>query len=468
MSLLGSLHARVIVALLLTLGGLWVSALVHARHRALASAEHEVDARLEAAAIQLFRTTLATNRSAAPSDEAATRPRVPSPPEIEKGARIDRSRLPSFEIVWKDGRPSMRSADFPRDIGATPVGLQERETGGRTWRVLTVVHRRHEATGRFALDDLALATVASERHRDVVGPLLWILPLLAAAALGSIWYGLAPLRGLERALKGQDPSDLGLTGVRTKRLPSELRRLTLVIDRLLSRLRDVLDRQRTFTSAAAHELRTPLAGCRIQLQVAERSRDVSVRARALVQARRSLDRMDRLVDQLLDLARIDVGIAEVSMRRVDIATLIASEIALHERSAASAGVTLGSRAGLPDASVLGNAPLLRSMVGNLIDNAIKFSPRQAAVDITLEGGEGQMSIRVRDRGPGVPAAERERAFDPFHRDNESGRPGSGLGLTTVRAIARAHGGDARLDAPPSGGTEAVVTLPSAKPSRADR
>lgn len=462
MNALRSLHGRLLVALLLVLGTLWAAVFTQARHDAATSAAAEVDGRLRTSAVQLLQLVVLAERS--PGDAPATTGADASSGPAAPGDRVVRdpaTRPPSFEIVWEDGRSPVRSPDFPTNLGTTSSGFEERSVGGRTWRVLTVVDRGRRVTGRIALDDLARGALAGQRDREAIRPLLWILPLFAIAALASVWFGLAPLRRLERSIDAQEPHELASLGLDPRRLPRELGRLVAAIESLLARLRDIQHRQRAFAAMAGHELRTPLAGCSAQLQLARRTGDAAVHDRALGKAERSIETMARLVGQLLVLARVEARTGTMPRRRVDLAELVANVVARRRRNATEAGLELGLRRGSPEAFVHGNPTLLECMVDNLVDNAIKFSPRGTAIDLRVDVHDERVTLRVLDGGPGVPDDERDRVFDPFHRVAGIPRQGSGLGLPTVRAVVADHGGEVRLQARTGPGTEARVVLPAA-------
>ena len=215
-------------------------------------------------------------------------------------------------------------------------------------------------------------------------PLLWVLPLLAVGALGSLWYGLAPLRALERAVARQAPDEPRGLGLDPARMPRELGRLTATVETLLARLRDVLERRRAFAAAAGHELRTPLAGCGIQLQVARRTDDAAVRDRALDQARTAIDAMDRLVDRLLLLGRADARVPGPPKARVDLGRIVAGAVAARGAVADGRDVRLRESIDPRGAIVLGDATLLDSLVGNL---------RRQRVEVRAGGHGGRRRAR---------------------------------------------------------------------------
>jgi signal transduction histidine kinase len=234
-------------------------------------------------------------------------------------------------------------------------------------------------------------------------------------------------------------------------------RLAHTMNAMLDRLEDSSTRQRQFVADASHELRSPVAAIRAQLEVALRRGDEADWPRI---ARRVLDEDQRLegaVGELLELARVEEE-APAAAVEVDVDDLVLEETTRVrpipiDTSRVSAG------------RVLGDPRQLSRLVRNLIDNASSHARSRAAVAVST--GEGSVWFVVDDDGPGIPPADRDRVFDRFTRlDEGRGRAGggAGLGLAMVRAIAEAHGGSVHIDDAPLGGARFVVRLPSAEAS----
>jgi signal transduction histidine kinase len=256
-------------------------------------------------------------------------------------------------------------------------------------------------------------------------------------------------------------------GLSDQRLPvpraqDEIHRLAVTLNAMLDRIDVATQRQRTFVGDAAHELRSPLASLRVQLEVARRlgpEQDVPTMIDDVLQ---DVGRLDRLVEDLLALARLtESGGALVRVEPVDLPALLTTVVAGYEH----ARVPVRFVAGDP-AMVRGDADGLRRVATNLIDNAIRYA--RTGVDVALHTadpeGHGSVTVLVTDDGRGIPAAERERVFDRFYRvqasrSRDSG--GTGLGLAIVRDLVVAHGGAVHVMANPAGrGTQAVVVLPT--------
>ena len=259
--------------------------------------------------------------------------------------------------------------------------------------------------------------------------------------------------------------DITAAGLSDQRLPvgdaqDEIQRLAVTLNAMLDRIDAATSRQRTFVGDAAHELKSPLASLRVQLEVALRLGQITDWQEVVSDVFVDVDRLDNLVADLLMLARIDESHGRLRSREpVELATLIEDVVAGYD----SARVPVTYE---PTSTVVvdGDVDGLRRVVVNLVDNAQRFA--REGILVTLDTDGPTAVLTVSDDGPGIPAAERERVFDRFYRtessrSRESG--GTGLGLPIVRDLVRAHGGTVRVvDNDP--GLRAVVQLPTRAPS----
>jgi signal transduction histidine kinase len=241
----------------------------------------------------------------------------------------------------------------------------------------------------------------------------------------------------------------------------ELKRLADTFDSMLARLDAAFASQRRFVADASHELRTPLATIKANLELALTDADGNAesRARAAAVIKRAIDRMARLTDDLLALARLDAPTN--GHGPVDLAAVVEDAREEFAAAAAARGVGIEVVAGTEQA-VAGDRDVLKRALANLLDNAVRVAPRGSAVRLAHGALDGWAWLAVSDDGPGIPPAQQEQIFDRFWRpDDGRTRPGggSGLGLAIVRQIAEAHRGSVEVFSEPGAGATFVVWLP---------
>jgi two-component system OmpR family sensor kinase len=244
-------------------------------------------------------------------------------------------------------------------------------------------------------------------------------------------------------------------------LPDEVQPLVRALNDLLGRLRAALERERAFMADAAHELRTPLTALHLQMGMLARASSEAERDAAMTTLSAGVQRAIRLVEQMLALARQEPrpGRHTAPVRLDELAREIVAELV----PLADAGrIDLGIAASQP-VTVAGETDALRTLLRNLIDNAVRYTPAGGRVDVTIESPAGDPRLSVADDGPGIPVEERARVFDRFYRRAGTTPTGSGLGLAIVKAIADAHGATVSLGAGPAGkGLTVTVSFPRAQ------
>ncbi len=263
-----------------------------------------------------------------------------------------------------------------------------------------------------------------------------------------------------------------LSPVEAQRAPPEIEPLVTSFNDLLARLEQNMALQKRFIADAAHQMKTPLAGLRTQAEFALRHPAPPDVQRSLEQIATSSEQAARLVTQLLALARAENRASGLTFEPVEIATLARRAVRDWVQAALAKRMDLGYE-GPPDPpddrplDVDGNPVMLREMLGNLIDNAIRYTPEggRITVRVRAEPAARLVHLEVEDTGPGIPAAERERVVERFYRILGREGDGSGLGLAIVREIATQHGGTLTLDdhvyqhAPRLAGTLVRISLP---------
>lgn len=290
------------------------------------------------------------------------------------------------------------------------------------------------------------------------------LVVTSAGAIGLGWVVagrvLQPIRQItvhaRHASEATLGERIGLEGPR-----DELKELGDTIDGMLGRLEAAFAAQRRFAAQASHELRTPLAVMRAEADVALTAADATERERRLGAAiRTAVDRSERLVDGLLALSRSESTLRESA--RLDLAELVGDVVGDQARAADAAGLSLDLA--LETATVMGDRMLLDRLVGNLVENAIRYTPRGGWVRVAVATEAGSAVLRVANSGPVLAPQVIADLFEPFQRgrSDRTGRTrGFGLGLAIVRSVATAHDGEVAATSPAEGGLVVTVRLPAA-------
>ena len=340
-------------------------------------------------------------------------------------------------------------------INQTVLGYADLTLRGQTWRAYGL----QTADGVIQIAQPtnvreALARAAAER---VVIPLILLLPILIGAVAWIVSRGLLPLRFVAAEVQRRDARSLAPLG--TDHLPSEIEPLVSELNRLLERLQRAFSAQRAFIADAAHELRSPLTALRLQLQLLDRARDEAERSEARARLGAAVERAIHLAEQLLALARSEPE-AAIDFERVDLAAVAAEGIKDTNDLAVAKNIDLGLDAP-SDLYIQGNREALRTLVRNLVDNAVRYTPPGGSVQVRCSCTTGEAVLEVNDTGPGIAPADRERVFDRFYRRAAAQEGGTGLGLAIVKAIAERHGARVDLGEAPGGGLRVRVIFPRA-------
>jgi len=310
---------------------------------------------------------------------------------------------------------------------------------------------------------IQVATTSASRARRFAAIAPW---LLLPLALLVVVLGLLIRAAVTRALAPleQVRGEIGRRGVQSlhaldsRSLPDEVAPLVEALNDLLVRLDQALVSQRRFIADAAHELRTPLTAVKLQAQIARRTDNEAEREAALTQLASGVDRAAHLVDQLLGMARLEPAARQAVFAPLALDVLVKQVVADLSALAEARDIDLGVGA-CAAITLTGQAESLRMMLGNLIDNAVRYTPGGGRIDVELREQAGMARLSVSDSGPGIPAAERERVFERFQRLAGADIPGSGLGLSIVKQVVDLHGGTIILTTPPGGGLRVEVELP---------
>ncbi|MBQ0943072.1 sensor histidine kinase N-terminal domain-containing protein [Ideonella sp. 4Y16] len=425
-----SLQLRLALRTLAMVGGLWLLAALWTAW----DARHELDELFDAHLSQSAALLVAQQSGGHGDDDAEA---------IEHALGGGRKGHPyerkvAFQ-VWHEGRLGAHSPNADgAPLSTLSEGFETIQYRGATWRLFA-------ANG--AEDDVQVYVAEQEEVRlDVLwpvlqgtfGPLLLVLPLVALSVWWSVRQGLAPLRELGEVLRQRAPQQLSPVAL-SDPAPTELQAPLDALNALLERTGRLIDGERRFTADAAHELRTPIAIVRTQAQVALGATDDAERRHALQSTIAGCDRAVHLVQQLLTLARLDGSAGQRAASVHDGAVMARRLLGELAPQALARGQTLELDA--PDHCALAMDEALAAMLlRNLVDNALRYSPDGATVQVTIHAGPDGARWTVEDSGPGLSEADQARLGERFFRAGATqDQAGSGLGWSIVRRIAQAGG-----------------------------
>lgn len=298
-------------------------------------------------------------------------------------------------------------------------------------------------------DASELAEMRDELALRITGNLLWPLWIALPVLAGLLWWvieaSLRPLARLTQAVASRQPDMLTPLEVAA---PPEVMPLIERLNHLFARIGTLIENERRFTADAAHELRTPMAAIKAQVQVAQGAATPEERSCALDKAVQGCNRATHLIEQLLTLARLE-SVDAAALQPCALRTLAAEVIADAAPAAVAAGVELEL---LEGESVTVNAlpALLQVLLRNLLDNAIRYTPAGTQVKVSVGRQGGKVFLRVADNGPGLPVEEREKISRRFYRVLGTASSGSGLGLSIVQRITSIHQASVTIGAGHSG------------------
>lgn len=367
---------------------------------------------------------------------------LPQQPSLADDNDEDQDESYDFVVqVWTtDGMRVFQSARaaIPR---RETMGFSDIQVRGTTYRVLTV---QSAAQVIQVAQDMA---VRREMARSLALRTVWPIVFMAPLSMLLVWWvvssSLAPVQRVRRQLAARQADDLD--EVSEADLPDEIQPLVHELNLLFSRVRQAFDAQKSFVADAAHELRSPLAALKLQVQGLQRAPDDGTRELAVARLHAGIDRATRLVEQLLELARHQAGTAGGQALQ----TVVLSDLA-RQAVADIAGAARSRRIdiGMPRAdegAFPGHPDAARILVRNLLDNAVKYTPDGGTVDVEVQRKGDDWLLEVHDSGPGIQEADRERVLDRFYRVAGSQATGSGLGLAIVKSIADIHGATLTFD-----------------------
>jgi len=373
----------------------------------------------------------------------------------------DEEDVTYFQVVGARGQMLAGEADLP------PPGLYDFPVPGKV-KLRTATYRGDQVRIGYLYIDVTdgqdieqvlvqvaetldkRTRLANEIIKGVIFPQFMILPVAVLLVWFGLARGLAPLKSLQRRIRDRAPDDL--SPIDPRGAPEEIAPLVDAFNDLLERLHTTISVQKRFIADAAHQMKTPLAGLSTQSELALRERDPAELRRALEQIARGSQRAAHLVSQLLSLARTENLREAAALAPLGLAAFAREVVTDWVPAAIERGIDLGLEVEdtggtdrpCPD-RIVGHPILLRELLNNLVDNALRYTPREGTVTVRVATDGDRVFLEVEDSGPGIPEGERELVFERFYRVLGTGVDGSGLGLPIVREIADQHGATIEID-----------------------
>ena len=359
---------------------------------------------------------------------------------LNEAPELDKHQPHVVFQLWHEDQLLARSASAPQEplTQRRKRGFADSQVDGKAWRVFVTQGR--ESDVRIVVGELQSVRreIVQASLTSILKPMLWAIPLLALGIWWAVRGSVQPLGRLGHAVAARQPQSL--ESLSTAGVPPEVLPLVTALNELFERMARLLATEQQFTADAAHELRTPIAGIRMQAQVAQGATNTQERATALQATVQGCDRATRLVEQLLQLARLDAEATPdsgSSAPLADVARQVAADLQAtaerrQQRILLREPIAPGVHIPLPE-------PLARVLLRNLLDNALRYSPEGAEVQLQMDDqGDGHGQLGVEDSGPGLTPEEQARLGERFFRVLGTGQSGSGLGWSIIQRIARLH------------------------------
>lgn len=370
----------------------------------------------------------------------------------------------AFQLIYKNEGLILRSESAPPlPLSISLNGYSKTVINNHLWHVYSISEEKKEYIIHVGQRDDIRKELMDDISRHLIKPFLIGLPFLGLAIWIIIGRALKPFSQLTQQLARREASYLEPLVV--KKLPREIMPVVNELNNLFIQLKHVFEHERRFTADASHELRTPLAGLLTQAQVALKTDDELMRRQALGRIEQGVHRMTDMVRQLLIFSRIESGTEFISKETTVLGREVVQIVASLEPDARKKRIHMEF---IEDNAVpiIGNAQMINILVRNLIDNAIKYTPANGLIRISVSGQEKHLLLCVEDSGPGIAPDQYEVALKRFHRciETANAAKGSGLGFSIAQRIALIHGAGLSLGESQFGGLKVTVLFPlPAKP-----
>lgn len=351
--------------------------------------------------------------------------------------------------IFQDSKIILQSANAPTHMMSEISGFSDQKINNQLWRVFRL---HDDQTNQFVITAESY-DVRQELINEITGNSLYPLTLAIPILLFTIWIGidqgLLPIKKLATQIAQRSSDNLEPIEVNFN-IPNEVLPLFSGLNNLFRKLKNAFERERRFTSDAAHELQTPLASVKTQAQVALRSDNKEEQQHALNKTLEGIDRATHMVQQLLALARLEPLEALTDKSRLDLSLITQTIIGEIDQEAHRKQIELELNSD-SQTFVNGNQATIEILIRNLLSNAIRYTPRNGHVRVDVNRQDSKVLLSVTDTGPGIPASDRERVFERFYRGEDNQHIiGSGLGLSIAKRIAELHNASIKFEHPEAG------------------
>lgn len=364
-----------------------------------------------------------------------------------------------FQVWNKNDEIILESADMPNiSLKDSPIGFNDRVIHGNEWRTYSVYDEKNQIKIIVAELYNLRRELADDIARSNANILLITYPVFGLL----VWFIISlALRSVTRVTTEiSNRASTFLEPVQLTEIPLEIKPLVAELNQLFIRLKLAFERNKRFAADAAHELRTPLAALKTHVQVALKTNNDGDRNKALQKVIESVDRSSHVVAQLLTLSRLGEEETLTDIKPLDLHKLATEIIAYLAPHALEKNIEIELAPSPPSPIVVGSDTAIGILIRNVVDNAIRYTPPQGEVKVSVITMANQTIFRVVDTGPGIPVELRERVFERFYRILGTKASGSGLGLAIVSQIASLHHASILLSTPPDGtGLQFDVAFP---------
>jgi len=359
-----------------------------------------------------------------------------------------------------------------RDIGINRVRIQELLRDQRSvFDTIRIPDRRHQVRVLYAVIGPGIILQlgrSMENHTHIIEAFRKIFvattALLLVVAVGVGWFmarralsGVARIAGTARRISGGSLDER----VPVKKQQDEIDQLALTFNRMLDRIQQLVNEIREMSDNIAHDLKSPITRIRGTAEVTlTTSQSLAEYKNMAASTIEECDRLLGMINTMLMISRTEAGLGQVQRKQMDLAAVVRDACELFRALAEEKGVDLQCHCPA-HVFICGDIRMIQRMIANLLDNAVKYTPGGGRIEVTLDAGsDRRVRLAVRDTGIGISPEDQPRVFDRFYRcDPSRSRPGTGLGLSLARAIARAHQGDVILESQPQQGSTFMVLLP---------